>query len=224
MTKTKILVLILTLVMSATLLPTAMAKVQKPTLTFSAAATGECLVAPTMGPTNEPYLIGKGMIGICGSAYATANDPAPGIPVTFYLTDAGVKAIGIVSVQWENQRIDVALYSSKAQGLFVDEGDFSDIFSVGGFPGGELDMASMLMYQGRIKDSAGSRTISGKAIAITQQLGPTRASTALIVWLLKSDGSSLKAIVWSPIDVVIPNVPIPIPAANAFMRSVKINN
>jgi len=223
MPKMKILVLTLVLIMSTTLLSTATAKVEKPTIKFSAVATGECVVAPILGPTTEPFFVGKGMIVVTGSAYATANPPSGYPPVTYYLTDAGVAAIGIVSVRWADNRIDVVLSSSTAQGFFVDEGEYSDFFVAGGLPGGDLNIppTSALSYHGRIHDSAGTRPISGKAIALAIPFGGSPDSFPFIgVILFNSDGSVLKDILWAPVDVTIPGLTLH--AANAFMNSVKI--
>ena len=224
MIKLKIMVVILALAMSTTLLSTAVAKVEKPTLKFSAVAAGECLVAPVLGPTTESFFTGNGMIVVSGSAYATEVPPNDNVPVTMYVTDTGVEAQGRVSVQWADVRIDVALSSKTARGFFVDEGGFQDFFVAGAFPGGDFTNppgVKLLSYQGSINDNAGTRTISGDAVALAIPLGGS-PNPFIGVILYNSDGTVLKVILWSPVDFNIPGITLH--AANTFINSVKIKN
>jgi hypothetical protein len=216
MTKTKILILVLSLIMSTTFLSTVMAKVETPTLTFSAFATGECaiLLIDLASPLSNGQ-IGKGTAVFSGSATADIY-----YPPSIYLSQSGVTFKGSVNVQWDNQRLEVKLYSTQAKGYFEVNGKHNGHFFAGGWPAETYPTSAPLFYEGTLTDSTGSKAVSGCAMVLASPMGPQDIPNMFLgIWLFQQDGTSW-TILWSPADFASPELTLH--AANSFMSSVKI--
>ncbi len=126
--------------------------------------------------------------------------------------------------------IDVLIYSKgDICGLFVDEGTMKDLYTVGVLPGGPdyYPPSQSLSYVGVYKNIAGLQILSGKAAVFTTLIGPAQSPTLFMgVILLKSDGTPLLSILWSPEDYILPigaGGTTTLHADNSFLHSVKVN-
>jgi outer membrane protein assembly factor BamB len=206
---------------------------------FSCEASGECIVAPVLGPQGDlTSFLGQGSMQLNGtvSTAPMVADSMPGItggPYTLYLPSSGVASRGQIVASWSGQEINLTLSSSNAEGFFINDIKYQDaiedIVQAGVWPGGSYynPTPSALTYTGSIKNSSGTFPISGYAIASASPLptdnGSLTPSSLIVVWVFNPDGSSLKAFIWSPITAEFSvNPPLTLQAATVFRQSVDI--
>jgi hypothetical protein len=224
--KTKLLMTIFTLMLSITFLTGANAKNLQPNVKFSATTNGQCIALPELGPQapDAELFLGKGMLTISGSSFAVYNPANEYIGVPFYTSDSAVATSGRASLSWSDKNLDLQLSSQAAMGLFVDSGKYNDLFTAGVWPGSDYNQPSStaLTYHGTLKDATGTKSIAGYAEVTAVPLGdPTNTQMFIGLVVFNSDGTVLKAFLWSPTDFTSGQVTLQ--AANAFVTSVKIN-
>ena len=191
---------------------------------FSSYALGECaiLLGGTLGPSppKEAYM-GRGIMSLSGAASVDEYPPNPNIPHTYYVAFDGVKANGKVYAEWNDHFMNVFLYSSeKTNSFYVDEGDMSNIFTVGWFPG-STDTPSM-SFKGIYKDRGGLHFISGKVGVLVFPVGPS-ATLLMGATFYKPNNTPLLTLLWVPSNQNLGPLGT-IHASNLFKHSVNIIN
>ena len=182
---------------------------------FCSYAVGGCAKMPYIG-AHEDIFIGKGAMYFVGSAKVNSY-PSNSIPFPHYLAESGVKAFGRVYAQWDNHMINIFIYSNKkVGGLFIDEDEMRDVFSIGILVGGGI-IGELMSFKGIYKDPTGIHFITGKAGVFAAPLPGTKMIIGVMLYTW--DNTELMTLLWSLEDIV---GSISIPAADIFKHIVKI--
>lgn len=176
-----------------------------PTLKFSAASSGECIVQlySRLETTNESTREANGTIAFGGIGTVdmyTEYDYSD--MAIIYMAEDGIKAQGTLSVNWGNESFSAKIYTTgSGAGGMISEGSMNDIFFIGNALGTPDYNESALVYDATYRNSSGTQSFSGKAEIIVinlEDIGINSTNYIIETLLMRpKDEAPLIAVLWS---------------------------